>query len=268
MTLEAVRTNREQLATGPLQPLAIRTAGDRIADRFVTAIALGQFVPGQRLPTERDLAARLQVSRATVREALARLVAAGYVTARRGRGGGTFVALDWGPESEERIRRTLLPQWARLEQLLDFRSLVEQQIARVAAQRRTEADSDRIRAALRAYADAGEDRESSRAADLAVHEAIATATHNEHLRELSLRTRADISLGFGAEPYSPAVRARALHQHPLLAAAVIEGSPEVAAAHAAEHFTLTETKLRELHDLVESRPPDELSHAAAVGLKD
>ena len=41
------------IGVGPLEPLAIRTAGERIADRFVTAIALGQFVPGQRLPSER-----------------------------------------------------------------------------------------------------------------------------------------------------------------------------------------------------------------------
>ncbi len=256
MTPASAASHPGELAAGPLQPLPIRTAGDRIADRFVTAIALGQFVPGQRLPTERELATMLQVSRATLREALARLTAAGYVTARRGRGGGTFVAADWRPESAERIRRTLLPEWSRFEQLLDFRSLVEQQIARVAAQRRTGIDGRRIRAALRAYADAGEDRESSRAADLAVHEAIAMATHNEHLHDLSLRIRRDISLGFGAEPYSPAVRARALHQHPLLAQAVIDGSVEAAAAHAAEHFTLTEAKLRELHDLVERRPPD------------
>ena len=45
----------------------------------------------QRLPTERELAAMLGVSRATVREAIARLAESGYVTVRRGRSGGTFV---------------------------------------------------------------------------------------------------------------------------------------------------------------------------------
>jgi DNA-binding FadR family transcriptional regulator len=40
--------------------VAIRTAGERIAERFVTAIALGEFVPGQRLPTERELASMLE----------------------------------------------------------------------------------------------------------------------------------------------------------------------------------------------------------------
>jgi len=51
--------------SGPLQPLVIRTAGERIAERFVTAIALGEFVAGQRLPSERRLSDLLQVSRAT-----------------------------------------------------------------------------------------------------------------------------------------------------------------------------------------------------------
>ena len=59
-----------------LAPVTMRTAGERIAERLVTAIALGEFEPGQRLPTERDLAATLEVSRTTVREALQRLQAA------------------------------------------------------------------------------------------------------------------------------------------------------------------------------------------------
>src|SRR5437868_15300835 len=97
-----------------LVPVPMRTAGERIAERFVTAIALGEFVPGQRLPPERELAAMLEVSRTTVREALQRLQAAGYVTARRGRGGGTFVRTGQGPGSDEMIRRTLVPAWAQL----------------------------------------------------------------------------------------------------------------------------------------------------------
>ncbi len=68
-----------------LGPIPMQTAGERIAERIVTAIALGEFVPDQRLPTERDLASMLEVSRTTVREALQRLQASGYVTTRRGR---------------------------------------------------------------------------------------------------------------------------------------------------------------------------------------
>ncbi len=238
---------------GLLSPMTVRTTGERIAERFVTAIALGQFVPGQRLPTERELAAMLGVSRATVREAIARLAESGYVTVRRGRSGGTFVESGWGPESAEMIRRALGSEWQELELLLDFRQVIEQQIARTAALRRTDTDIKAIRTALADYERAGADRESSRMADLALHGAIAGATHNHHLLDLSLRIRHDISFGFEAEPYSPEVRRRALHQHPELAQAVIDGDPDRAAGLAAEHFSLTEAMLRELHARVSLR---------------
>ena len=126
-----------------LSPIPMRTAGERIAERIVTAIALGEFVPDQRLPTERELAAMLEVSRTTVREALQRLHASGYVTTKRGRGGGTFVRTGRGPDSDDMIRRTLVPAWTELNEILDFRRLVEQLIARTAAQRRDERDIGR-----------------------------------------------------------------------------------------------------------------------------
>ena len=238
---------------GPLlAPLTLRTAGERIAERFVTAIALGEFVPGQALPSERELAAMLEVSRTTVREALQRLHAAGYVTTRRGRGGGTFVQSNAGPQADEMIRRTLLPAWDELSEILDFRQLVEQQIARTAAERRDNRDIEAIRAAVAAYDEAG-DREASRLADNAMHHAIAQAAHNTRLVSLSLRTRREVSFGFDAEPWSPEVRKRALHQHPELAQAVIDGDPQTAARVAAEHFSLTEDSLRELHARIRLR---------------
>jgi GntR family transcriptional regulator, transcriptional repressor for pyruvate dehydrogenase complex len=240
-----------------LTPITLRTAGERIAERIVTAIALGEFVPDQRLPTERELAMMLEVSRTTVREALQRLQASGYVTARRGRGGGTFVRTGRGPDADDMIARTLVPAWSDLTELLDFRRLVEQLIARTAAERRADHDIARIRAAVADYASAA-DRDKSSLADYALHQAIAMATHNVRLVELSARARRDISFGFDAEPYTPQVRHRALDQHPALAAAVIAGEPDAAAHIAAEHFSLTEEMLRELHARIKLRSEGEL----------
>jgi DNA-binding FadR family transcriptional regulator len=238
---------------GLLAPVPMRTAGETIAERLVTAIALGEFVSGQRLPTERELASMLEVSRTTVREALQRLAASGYVTTRRGRGGGTFVRGDsLGPDSDEMIRRTLLPAWAELGELLDFRRLTEQLIARTAAQRRDDQDIAAIRGAVGQYAVA-QDREASRLADHALHQSIARATHNSRLVELSARIRREVSFGFDAEPYTAEVRRRAMHQHPLLAEAVIDGQPGAAAELAASHFSLTEDMLRELHARIRIR---------------
>lgn len=242
----------EDAAGRLLVPIRLWTAGEAIAERLVTAIALGEFVPGQRLPSERDLAAQLEVSRSTVREALQRLQAAGYVSTRRGRGGGTFVRTGQGPDADDMIRRTLLPAWDELIELLDFRQLVEQMIARTAAERRDERDIAAIRQATADY-ERAPDRDASRLADHALHSAITLAAHNPRLVELSARIRREVSLGFDAEPYSPVARRRALHQHPALADAVIAGDAATAATVAARHFSLTEEMLRELHARIRLR---------------
>ena len=101
-------------------------------------------------------------------------------------------------------------------------------------------------------------------ADLALHGAIAGATHNHHLLDLSLKIRHDISFGFKAAPYSPEMRRRAQHQHPALARAVIEGDPSRAAALAAEHFSLTEAMLRELNARVSVRGGAPATGSAAL----
>jgi GntR family transcriptional regulator len=68
------------------------TAHAQIEDWLADAIAAGQLRPGDRLPTEHDLAAWLGVSRMTLRHALGELAQRGLVTKAVGRNGGTFVA--------------------------------------------------------------------------------------------------------------------------------------------------------------------------------
>ena len=143
-----------------LEPVKLRSGAEHVADRLVTAIALGEFVPGQRLPSERELASTLEVSRTTIREAIQRLAALGFVEVRRGRTGGAYVLEGMGPGATEMIRRTLLPEWHNLEDLFDFRQLIEPLIARAAADRRTPKDADAIRTALDGYVAAGDDREA------------------------------------------------------------------------------------------------------------
>jgi len=68
------------------------TVHGQIEDWLADAIATGRLAPGDRLPTEQDLAAWLGVSRMTLRQALAELAQRGLVTRNVGRSGGTFVA--------------------------------------------------------------------------------------------------------------------------------------------------------------------------------
>ena len=226
-------------------PIVSRHVADDIVDRLVTAVALGLYVPGQQLPTERELAAMLRVSRSSVREALKQLTASGYFEVRRGRNGGYFVLANWGPTSAAHVRRHLVAHWSEFEQIFDARTLLEPLIARTAAARRTAGDRQAMATALAAYLDAA-DHDASRRADGSLHQAIAEATHNPILVAISLDLRTKISLNLGAEPYTDEARRTAILQHQQLVAAIEEGRADDAAEIAARHFTLSENLIRQL----------------------
>ncbi|CAN5131038.1 GntR family transcriptional regulator [soil metagenome] len=241
----------DNVTTGPwAEPIVSRHIADDVVDRLVTAIALGVYVTTQQLPTERELASMLGVSRTSVREALKQLTDTGYLEVRRGRNGGYFVLADWGPTSAEHVRRHLVPNWEEFEQIFDARTLVEPMIARTAALRCTADDTAKITAALQDYLDAP-DHDASRRADSSLHHAIAQATHNPILVNLSVDLRTRISLNLGAEPYTDEVRRHAILQHQELVAAVIEGRSDQASEIAAKHFTLSETLIRALVERAE-----------------
>jgi len=226
-------------------PIVSRHVADDVVDRLVTAVALGLYVPNQQLPTERELAAMLGVSRTSIREALKQLTDSGYLEVRRGRNGGYFVLSSWGPGSAERVNRHLVPNWDEFEQLFDARTLLEPLIARTAAERCTDADRQNITAALADYL-AAADHDASRSADSSLHLAIAHATHNAMLVEISVNFRTRVSLNLGAEPYTDVVRKKAITQHQELVLAVIEGRADEAADIAERHFTLSENLIRSL----------------------
>jgi DNA-binding transcriptional regulator YhcF (GntR family) len=96
--------------------LSMPSRVDEITDRLVTAIAIGEYLPGARLPVERELASSLGVGRMTVRAALARLVERGLLETRRGRGGGSYVVDQWPESSTDAVRRT---PTMRLDELRD-----------------------------------------------------------------------------------------------------------------------------------------------------
>ncbi len=226
-------------------PIVSRHVADDVVDRLVTAVALGLYVPGQQLPPERELAAMLGVSRTSVREALKQLTDGGYLEVRRGRNGGYFVLANWGPKSAEHVYRQVVANWTEFEEIFDARTLVEPLIAQTAAERRTSSDVEAILTALQAYIDAP-DHDASRLADAGLHLAIAKATHNPILVDISVDLRTKISLNLGAEPYTDEVRRIAIGQHKELVAAVAEGRAKDASEIAARHFTLSENLFRDL----------------------
>ena len=223
-----------------MRGLTRATMSGSVADRLITAIAVGTYSPGERLPSERELAERLSVSRVTVRLALQRVVELGLVEARRGRGGGTFVTtLSWQDVAPAEARRTLEVELPRLRELFDYRCMVEGMIAAAAAERRSVADVAEMQQALAAFCTAGDDMVTARALDRRLHGLVCAAAGNRHLVSLSAHLTAAATLGFGAEPYDEEFFAQARHEHEELIAAVVDQDAAAARTIAQHHFSLT-----------------------------
>jgi DNA-binding FadR family transcriptional regulator len=233
-------------------PIRIPTAVEEITDRLVTAIALGELLPGSRLPPEREMAAMLKVGRNTIREAVVRLVAMGLVEIRRGRTGGAVVTASWTEASARAVQRTLLPRRSELEELFDFCALIEATVARAAAERRTAAHVRAIQQALAVFV-AAPDHAREQAADHVFHGAIMEAAGNPQLAALNRALIARISLGFPFEPWrDPDLGGdgseRARVEHTALSEAIAQGDVEDAGRVARQHSSISAEIIRETLD--------------------
>jgi GntR family transcriptional repressor for pyruvate dehydrogenase complex len=105
------------------------TLKSRIGTLIESHIAAHRLAPGDRLPSERDLAAQLSVSRPSLREALRLLEAQGLLVIRRGQ--GVFVSTS----ARDVVRERLLQQRVTAEELFSMRIVLEEPAARWAARR-------------------------------------------------------------------------------------------------------------------------------------
>src|SRR3989475_2034886 len=141
----------------------------------------GKLRPGDRLPPERELAARLQVSRASVREALRSLELQGLLSRRQG--SGTFIVA-LGQEELLRAFARLTEEGQTLRDIFELRFLLEPPIAAMAARRATPQDIARLEATLKEQEQQIKLGRSGVEADMAFHAALAEATHNQALLRL------------------------------------------------------------------------------------
>ncbi|MHA6723201.1 FadR/GntR family transcriptional regulator [Sphingomonas sp. RS2018] len=154
---------------------------DALFAKLQSQILSGDLSPGERLPTQKQIAVDEDVSRTVVREAVARLEAQGLAEARQG--SGVFVAAGAHYHAFQ-VTREELAELADVVKLLETRLAIEAEMAAFAASRRTMDDVNAIRAALRAIDAANEDPGAAAQADMRFHLAIAKATHNDYFVRL------------------------------------------------------------------------------------
>jgi len=151
----------------------------RIVERLADMIQGGQLAEGQQLPSERELAAGLQVSRMSLREALVVLEMMGLIETRHGQGRFVRRADESSPLS---LDASQTPENESPFTLLRARRCLEPSIAALAAIERTVGDLSNMRSILDTAAAHVDDREQRSRGDHLLHRALADATHN-HLMQ-------------------------------------------------------------------------------------
>lgn len=217
-------------------------AAAKVTQHLRKRIALGGFPTGARLPTERELAEALGVSRNTVREAIRSLSNDGIVETTRGRGGGTFVVdlhLSDLPD-----RADLANEFREfITQHMEYRMLIEPGAARLAAERGRESERRKL---VDLLASEVPDLATYHRVDTEFHLFIAETSGNSVLSEAIADARTELFIGgnilwvqsdwhsiYGAEaPLSGIFR----QEHAAIAAAVMAGDGEASARFMLEHL--------------------------------
>ena len=207
-----------------------------IAARIRELAAVEGLDAGDRLPSERDLARRLGVSRTSLREALTALRIEGAIEVQHGNG---IYLLRPPRETIPPIAADLARAHPELPSLGEVRNTLEALAAELAAERRDDADLAAMVAAIRLMETAVSADERGDEGDRAFHAAILAAAHNPVLSDLlgslaeGAATIARASLGRPGQP------ARSLAAHRLIFDAIIVRDADLARRLMREHLELT-----------------------------
>lgn len=222
---------------------------DRIYERVLEQIVAGEFKIGERIPSENQLGVEYGVSRAVVREALARLHADGVTITRRG--AGTYVQRQPGREF---LRLAPIGGIADLMRTFEFRIAIEGEAASLAAQRRTDEH-------MAAIDDAYEQLDRANAAgqlgieeDIRFHGAIAAASRNQLFIETLDALSIHLFNGMNVTRNLSLTRSRSRlslvqQEHARIADAIRESNQE--AARAAMRAHISNARSRALDDSTE-----------------
>jgi DNA-binding FadR family transcriptional regulator len=218
------------------RPVRAGNAFEETVERLMQSIRLGVVAPGERLPSERELATRLGVSRVTVREAIRSLQENHYVESRRGRYGGTFV-------NEVLPKSAPGKEFGDLHDVLTLRKVLETGAAETAAGRSLgPAERRGLRARL-------EEASTSslveyRRKDSRLHLAIAEATGSAALTAAVAESRMRANELLDHIPLLEPNLAHSNAQHERIIASILDGDPAAARQAMAEHLDGTASLLR------------------------
>ncbi|MFE1932686.1 FadR/GntR family transcriptional regulator [Streptomyces sp. NPDC059474] len=211
------------------------------AERVLEYIVRAGLQPGDRLPTEKDLAEEVQMSRTVVREAVKILSALGRLSVQKGR--GIYVAEPEQSSWQQSLANFLPADLRQVDELFEFRRHLETTTANLASQRATPTQVKAVREAAQQSARAAEqgDIDAFTFADEAFHTGIAAAAANmffastvDAMRRLQRQVTTIGLAGIAGGSLQVAAE-----QHEAIAEAIAAGEPGRAEALMAEHIDMT-----------------------------
>ncbi len=222
-------------------------ASQEIVNQLRQAVYRGRLRPGDKLPSERELASQFESSRMTVREAIRSLEMAGLVSVKRGYGGGAFIAdVDLRPLTES-FSTLLRLHKVTIANLTEVRLLLEPHLASLAAERVTPEVLKQLREVLREQADAVESGQLPPSYDLRFHRLVAEASGNPVLHAM-MNSVADLLVEevLSKLHLSIAVNRDILHFHQRIYRALLHHDAERAQDLMAQHVLDIQRQLWQL----------------------
>ena len=167
----------------------------QVAGLIGRRIIQGELKAGETLPKELDLLSTLRVSRTTLREAFAILSSNGFVEAKQRVGTRVRSSDHWNTLDETVIawQGEVEGEGALMQEFFEIRLAIEPMAAKLAAQRATPEDLQRIRSALNAMGDDHDSPHHAMEADVDFHLHVIAASHNRFFRPIESVIRAALT---------------------------------------------------------------------------
>jgi GntR family transcriptional regulator, transcriptional repressor for pyruvate dehydrogenase complex len=217
-----------------IEPLSRKPVAERVANRLLDLIRTGNLKAGDKLPTENELAAALQVSRPVVREALRGLSILGVVESRQG---GRCYVTDLSPSRLlAPVQMVMAVDESNVDALYEARVAVEGELLRLGAARASEADLVRLRQLVRAGYDLASDAVGFRVLDLEFHQTLMRVAGNPFLERVA-QSLYELGIEYRrVASEMPGVIARSAAEHDAIVEALAARNPEQAAEAMRAHL--------------------------------
>ncbi|MDA8188520.1 MAG: FadR/GntR family transcriptional regulator [Dehalococcoidales bacterium] len=229
---------------------------EEVASQITDRIMDGTLKTGERIPSERELAAQFHVSRATIREALRMLEQSGLVVVRLGPLGGGFVAEASAEPVVNALSLMLRSERTKLAELMEARQSIEATTARLAAERAGHNDLAAMLSAIELMEANCSSKQSFLETNAVFHEALAEAARNSVLLMTLRAIRGLIYRSIDLLPIDQEMSHSSARFHREIYEAVVGKNPDAAELAMRCHLDSFEKRLEKRLQIVLRNAPD------------